>query len=220
MKRQHLLAVLALAAVTGCGADNLTSIQVKGRALSSDPKTCKFTPGGEYILGNGTYDTLVGGNFGIVLYVRNNLVNANSINPSADAEANAWFVEAARVRVNPSDYVGAYKPSPALASITGDSVLPATGPVVEPAGGESTVAVNLLSDGIFAALQSVSSGGQVVLGVTLKGRTADGKLDSAEWFFPLEICAGCLSAPASCPTGQTLVVNACPVGQLGVAACQ
>jgi hypothetical protein len=42
---------------------------------------------------------------------------------------------------------------------------------------------------------------RVVLGITLEGRTYDGaRLDTGEWYFPVDVCSGCLVF--SCLDGQ------------------
>jgi hypothetical protein len=90
-----------------------------------------------------------------------------------------------------------------------------------PAGGSGTVVVPLLTAGLLPAISS-AVGGEVVLGVTLLGHTGDGaSLDTYEWPFSLQICAGCVNPAPTCTTGQTLVVNAClGNGQIGVPSCQ
>jgi hypothetical protein len=219
MKRLTLLTA-AVAALAACGADNRSSIEILGRAVPSDPKACTYAPGGTYQLGNGVYDVTLGGEYNVVLYVQNNLVDPKTLNANNVTSGNAWSVQAVRVRLNPSDYVGDYQPSPALAPITGEAILPAaTSPIVAPAGGQATISTGLLSDSFVTKLQGVPAGGQVVLGVTLQGKTGDGaSLDSGEWMFPLRICSGCLAAPATCPTGKSLG-PACD-GQAGVLVCQ
>ena len=203
MKRSTLLAAAALT-LAAC-VDNRSSIEILGRAVPSDPKACTYAPGGTYQLGNGVYDVTLGGQYSVVLYVQNNLVDPKTLNANDATSGNSWSVQAARVRLNPSDYVGAYAPSPALASITGEAVLPAaTSPIVAPAGGQATIYTGLLSDALVTALQGVPAGGQVVLGVTLQGKTGDGAhLESGEWIFPLRVCSGCATAP-TCATGTTL----------------
>ena len=226
MKRQHLLATLALAAVMGCGADNRSSIEINGRAFPSDAKTCEFSGGsGKVIFGNGTYDVALGGAFGIALYVQNNLVDPNTIAPGSTTQSKDWSVESARIRVNPKEFTDRYKPSPGLAAIPStETVLPiATSSTIAAAGGQGTVVMSILTDGLLAALQGgVGAGGTVVLGITLQGRTNDGaRLDSSEWPFPLDLCVGCLSGIPTCPTGSTLATNQClGLGQIGVATCQ
>jgi hypothetical protein len=220
MKRLTFLAALLVAGVVGCTTDNRTSIEILGRAAPSSATECTFAPGGEYRLGNGLYDVALGGQYNVVLYVQNNLVDPKTLNSSASTEANAWTVESVQVRVNPSDYTGEYHPSPALASVSGVAVLPVAGsPIVEPAGGQGTIWTGLLSSGLVTSLQGVTTTGNVVLGVTLQGRTNDDKrLDTDEWIFPLQVCNGCVTVPTSCPTGKTLT-GACD-GQSTVATCQ
>jgi hypothetical protein len=206
MKRLTIFTAAMILA--GCGVDNRTSIQIRGRALAQDLKKCSYSPSGEFILGNDSYDLAIGGPYPVALYVQNNLVDPKTLNPSASTESNAWNVEAVRVRVNPSDYVGDFHPSPALASITGEVVVPATtSPTIEPGGGQATVYTgSLLSDGVLTALASVPSGGQIVMGVTLQGHTNDGRrLDSGELVYVLEIVNGgrVLCSTLTCPTGST-----------------
>lgn len=223
MKRLVLLLAPLALALAGCGSDNRASIEILGRAVPSDLAACTFTAGGlDNLSPTGVYDVNLGGQYGLALYVQNNLADPKTLGADTSS-AKAWTVEAVRVRVNPSDYVSRYQPSPALASISGESVVPvASSASLAPAGGSGTVVVGLLADGLATALQSGAGvGGQIVLGVTLLGRTGDGaSLDTAEWPFPLQICAGCLGTP-TCPTGQTAVPNAClGNGQIGAPTCQ
>ena len=220
MKRLTLLAAALAVGLGACGADNRTSIEILGRAAPSSESTCTFAAGGQYVLGNATYDVSLGGQYNIVLYVQNNLVDASTLNAADPKDANGWSVQAARVRVNPSNYTGQYGPSPALTSITGDSVLPvAASPIVEPAGGQGTIWLGLLSDDIMTALQSVDAGGQIVLGVTLQGVTNGGtRLDAGEFMYPIEVCVGCMSGTPICTTG-TAQRNMCD-GQADEIICQ
>jgi len=224
MKHQHVLAALALAAVMGCGAENRSSIEIVGRALPSDLKACEFSGTvGKVIFGNGIYDLALGGTaYGIALYVQNNLVDPNSIAPGATTQTKDWSVESVRVRLNPKEYTDRYKPSPALAALSGESVLPvATSATIGVGGGQGTIIMSILTDGLLTELQAGGAGGTVVLGITLQGRTGDGaRLDSSEWPFPLDICVGCLSGTPTCGTGTTLVTNQClGLGQIGVDLC-
>jgi hypothetical protein len=228
MKRQHLLATVALAASMGCGADNRASIEILGRALPSDVKLCEFSGTvSKVIFGNGVYDVSLGGTpYGIALYVQNNLVDPNTIAPGATTQTKDWSVEAVRVRMNPKEYTDRYHPSPALAALSGEAVLPiATSSTIGVPAGQGTVIMNILSDGMLATLLGATPGGTVVLGITLQGRTGDGaRLDASEWPFPLEICNGCLNSkvgpPAVCPTGTSLTPNTClGLGQIGADIC-
>jgi hypothetical protein len=222
MNRQHLLTALALAAVAGCGADNRASIEITGVAAPTSSTTCEFSASGKNLLGNGLYDVALGGQFVIALYVRNNLVDPNTISPGATTQTKDWSVEAVRVRANPTEFVDRYHPSPALAAISSESILPiATSSIVQPSGGTATFVMGILSDGLLSALAGgAGAGGTVVLGLTLEGRTNDGaRLDSSEFPYALDVCNGCVPIPTTCPTGTTLVVSSC-VGQIGVPTCQ
>ncbi len=229
MKRQHLLALLALAALNGCGADNRSSIEILGRALPTDIKTCEFsgTPN-KVIFGNGTYDVTLGGTpYGIALYVQNNLIDPGTIVPGATTQSKDWSVESVRVRWNPTEFTDRYKPSPGLAALSGQAVLPvATSATIAVAEGTGTIIMSVLSDGMLADLLGATPGETAVLGITLQGRTNDGaRLDSSEWPFPIQVCAGCLNStvgpPAVCPTGTTLQPNSClGLGQIGADICK
>ncbi len=212
MKRQHFLVVLATGALLGCGADNRSSIEITGRAAPTDLKECTFSPGGLVVLGNGgTYDVALAGTYpqyDLALYVQNNLVDPNVISPGSTTQSKDWSVESVRIRVNPTAYTDQYKPSPALAAITGESTIPAaSSSSIEPGGGKTTIVTGLITDGLLAALQGgAGAGGTVVLGVTLQGRTNDGaRLDSSEWPFPLFVCNGCVTVPTTCDASKTLV---------------
>lgn len=226
MKRPNaltiLLTTLALA-LTACSAGS-SGIEILGRSAPSDPAACLFSSSGTvFILGNGLYDTTLGGQFSLVLDFKNNLADPKTSNPNAVTQMKSWTPFAARVRLNPKDYAGTYKPSPALAAVTSDTVLPVSGAqTADPAGGLGLVELGLLSNGTLTALQSLTGGGQVVFGITLQGQTGDGaRLDANEWFLPIDVCVGCLAAAPTCPTGKTARANTCAgMGQLGEMICQ
>ena len=222
MKRQYLLAVLAAAALMGCRAENGTDIEITGRAVASDEKTCAFATGGKVRLGNGVYDPLLGGPYILPLYVQNNLTDPKIVSPGTTTQSKGWRPEQVRIRVNPKEYTDLYQPSPALAAIPfAESVLPvAASSVAEPAGGQAIYIMSIITDGLLVALQGgAGAGGTIVLGITLQGRTNDGaRLDSNEWPFPIEIQPVSFVDPSPCPTGTTLA-SACD-GQTNVVFCQ
>lgn len=208
MKSSVLLTAAALA-LAGCGADNRSSIEILGRATPSDPKACVFTAGGlNNLAPAGLYDVNLGGQYAVALYVQNNLVDPKSLTPDAVTAAKSWTADNVRLRL--------------LSGASGEATIPVTSAQsLAPAGGSGTVIVPVLTAGMLPAV-SAAVGGEVVLGVTLLGHTGDGaSLDTYEWPFPLQICAGCINPTPTCPAGQTAVANTCPGnGQLGVPSCQ
>jgi hypothetical protein len=219
MIRPLLLAACAVG-LAACGAQNRTSVEILGHAAPSDQNACNYTAGGLFQLGNGQYDITQGvayttgttvintplAGYDVVLYVQNNLQDPSKVSQAQTKEANAWSAQSVRVRVNPKDYVGDYRPSPSLASITGEAVLPvAASPIVEPIGGQATLWVSLLSADLVTQLLGAAPGGYVVLGITLQGVTNAGqRIDSGEWMYPLFICSGCNAPPTTCPSGKTV----------------
>jgi hypothetical protein len=220
MKRQHLLAVLAAAALMACKAENGTSIEITGNAIASDEKTCEFASGGKVSLGNGVYDPAAGGAYLLGLYVQNNLVDPNTVAPGSITQAKGWRPEHVRIRVNPPEYVDLYQPSPALATIpAAESRLPvAPSSTIEPEGGQGVYILSIVTDGLAVALQSSTGAGEtVVLGITLEGKTNDGaRLDTNEWPFALLIQPGAIVTPtctspavASSPCQGQQVASVC-----------
>jgi hypothetical protein len=214
MKPTVLIAALAML-LAAC-VDNRSSIEITGRAAPSDPTTCKFAAGGENLLGPGTLDVSFGNmTYNMVVYLTNNLADPTATVPEALTSAKAWTATAARVRVNPKDYLDRFGASPALLSLAGENTTALDGQTVAPAGGQTAQFVNVLSRSLGAqiAAAAVAAGEtrRIVVGITLEGLTKDGaRLDSGEWFFPIDICNGCLQpASVTCPTGQVLVANNC-----------
>ena len=223
MKRSHLLAALALAAVTGCRVENGSSIEITGNALPSDEKKCVFTAGGVNDLSSGQYDPLVGGPFNLAVYVQNNLVDPNTIAPGSTTDSKGWRPEHVRIRLNPKDYTGQYNPSPALAAVSAaDLTLPVVpSSTVEPSGGRATVYMNIVSDGLVAALQGIVGEQTVVLGITLEGHTNDGaRLDSNEWPFPVDIKPGKFTNVVDLTCTLPLVATGPCTGQRDAGSCQ
>jgi hypothetical protein len=223
MRKIILLPLLALG-LSAC-VDNRTSIEVTGRAAASDAKLCKFAPGGDRLFGAGTFDVTLPLSYSIALYVQNNLVDPTSLPSGATKGSNDWHAESVRVRLNPKEYVDLYGPSPALAPVTGENVLEVASQATAAAGGSTVQIADLLSAALAERLVAVApASGQVrvALGITLQGRTGDGKrLDAGEWFFPLDVCMGCLNVTPTCPAGTTLALNGCsPIAQIGVPFCQ
>lgn len=210
MKRQHLLAVLAAAALMGCRADNGASIEITGRAFPTDVKGCTYSPGGDVALATPVYDPVLGGPFRVALYVRNNLVDPNKIAPGSTTQSNNWSAQSVKVRLNPSQFVDRYHPSPALLDLPQlETVHPLlTSSVVEADGGEATFIVDLLNDGLAAAILG-SPDGSVVLGITLQGRVnGDGsRQDSTEFPLPVLIQANSYIDPRPCPTGSVFTLS-------------
>ena len=191
-----LAVLLAAAAAAGC-ADNRTTVEILGRAAPTDVTTCKYSSTGDFLLGPGTLDVSAAApTYATVLYIKNNAVDPATNTPGAVTDSKAWRALAAKVRVNPSSYVGDFAPSPALLGYAAENVLPMDG-MTTPPGGNSSQFVDLLGSGIGAQLKGLVAAGataKVVLGVTLQGQTLDGaKVDSGEWYMALEVCNGCLA---------------------------
>lgn len=191
-----LAAVLAAAAAAGC-ADNRTTVEILGRAAPSDTTTCKYSSSGDFLLGPGTMDVSAAApTYATVLYIKNNAADPATSTPGTVTDSKAWRALAAKVRVNPSKYVGDFAPSPALLGYSAENVLPMDG-MTTPPGGNAAQFADLLGSGIGAQLKGLVAAGataKVVLGVTLQGQTLDGTdVDSGEWYMALEVCNGCLA---------------------------
>jgi hypothetical protein len=213
MNRTILLPTLALA-LAAC-VDNRTSVELTGRASPSTAATptsgCEYTAGGKMFLGPGTLDVSYDGSYGIAVYAKNNLEDPKSIAPEAITDTKAWRPAAAKVRVNPKEYTDRFGSSdllPVTSATFPDSTAGVGGDYIPP-GGAGTEIFEVVSNTVVRktaaamALAGVSSG-RVVLGITLQGYTLDGaNLDTGEWYFPLEVCNGCLAPGA----GVDLSVN-------------
>ena len=215
------IALSVLLASAAC-VDNRSSIEIDGRAEPSDPTTCTFAPGGLKASAPGLLD--VGSSaqpsYSLVVYMINNLSNPATASPpiigqvpTVVASSKAWTANAAKVRINPSSYTSSFAPNPALLAFQGENSVPLDGQTIQPGGGASTQFVEAVSGPLGAELAPLVAPGEVkriVLGITLQGRTLDGAgLDTAEWYFPVDVCNGCLVAPTTCPTGQTLTATNC-----------
>jgi hypothetical protein len=223
MKRNLLVPALAVL-LAGCVSSAASEIQITSRAAPDDPKTCKFAAGGESFLGSGVLDVGAGAlTYGLAVYVTNNLADPQATAPETITSSKAWTAVAAKVRVNPSDYVNQFGASPPLLAITDENVTPLDG-TTTPVAGSSVQVIDAVSRPLGAKIAAALGTGaprSVVLGITLQGHTADGaRLDSGEWFFPLTVCSGCLVAP-TCTASQTLVAGSCfGAGQDSGGFCQ
>jgi hypothetical protein len=218
MTRKLLIPVLALVAVA-C-ADNRSSIEILGRAAPSDETACTFTAGGEFRQGPGTLD--VSSRFGglpgylayqLEVYLNNNLTDPTELSPESLSSAKAFRAEAAKVRVNPKDYTDSFAPSPALLPFQGENTIPLDGATIEP-GGKSVQLVDAISPALGQQLADalpVGESRRVVLGISIQGRTLDNQfLESAEWFFPIDVCDGCLlTGLTACVAGGTISQGNC-----------
>jgi hypothetical protein len=210
MKRTLLVPTLALA-LAAC-VENRSSIEILSRAAPSDPKTCKFSAGGESQMGAGVLDVGVDSlTYGLAVYVTNNLADPQATAPESLTSSKAWSAIAAKVRLNPKEYVDQFGASPPLLGITDENVIPLDGAVTPP-GGSNFQAVDAVSRPLGAKLAAALGAGAprtVVLGITLQGHTLDGaRVDSGEWYFPVTVCNGCLATP-TCTGTQTLVSGSC-----------
>ena len=219
----RILLVLLFTLFTGCAYENRSSIEVTGRAAPSSATSCTFAAGGQNILGPGILDvSFTRRSYSTVVYVSNNLTDPKAVNPDSTTDAKAWRAESVKVRLNPKDYTDAFGASPALLAVTGENILPLDN-LVTPPNGKSAQFADLVSPALGDAIASgvSASTGRVVLGVTLQGHTLDGaKLDSGEWFFPLDVCDGCLQPAVACLPGQTFAAGNCfGVGQDNAPVC-
>jgi hypothetical protein len=211
---------LLLVLAGGCSAPT-SLVEIGGRAAPTDAQTCTFAAGGENILGPGLLDVAGAPQPGyrLVVYVTNRLPDPATITAGSPAGSKAWIANSARVRVNPAEYVDRFGPSPALLTdaagqtVRTENRIPVASQPLLPGGGAGTQFLDAVSGPLGAELARHVVPGEirrVVLGITLLGTTGDGaSLDTTEWFFPLDLCAGCLAAPATCPAGQVLVTTNC-----------
>lgn len=210
MKRTALLALLA---VTAC-VDNRSSIEIGGPLAPDGVPSCKFSPSNLSPLMAGVLD--VGASalptYVVVVKVTNNLTDPAAVSSEGFSPAKDWTADAARVRVNPKEYLDRYAPNPTLLAFQADNVTPLTGQTVTKAGGSAALAVVAVSGALGAQLATAVAAGdarQVVLGISLQGHTADGAyLETSDWYYPITVCRGCLAAPA-CAAGQVLVPQSC-----------
>lgn len=213
MKRTLLASTVAL--LLGACADNRSSVEITGRAAPDDPTTCKFTAGGEKLLGPGVLDLAFAPvlSYRTIVYVQNNLIDPKDLAPEAVTDTKSWRATAARVRVNPVEYDQNFGASPALAAFKGENTIALDGQTTPP-GGQSAQFIDVLSDALGAQLASAAAlapgnTSQVVFGITLLGQTLDGaRIDSGEWYFPVLLCNGCLPIP-TCPAGTALTQTNC-----------
>jgi hypothetical protein len=216
--------VLALAAF-GCTADNRSTIQITGHAAPSGD--CKFTPTGDNLLGPGVLDVSYSANltYGLAVYVKNTAFDPQKAFEGTVTSAKAWAARAAKVRINPKEYVSDFQPSPGLLPFSGENVVGLDGQTIQP-GGSAVQGIDALTRPLVQTM--IASGGpapgdirRIVLGITLEGQTLDGeRLDSGEWYFPIDVCNGCLPVP-TCTAAQVLTVQSCfGLGQDAAPVCQ
>jgi len=207
MTRRILL--IALASAAAACSDNRSSVEIVGRAFPDSVPSCKYTTGGTQLIGEGQLDVTAGvqRTYGTVFQVNNTMVDPSKANPATVAAAKAWRALAAKIRVNPSDYMKDFPPSPDLLAFSRDARVPLDGTTIEPNGNgtiEAQVVDSTLGDAIFAALGGATSA-HVVVGVTLEGQTLDGhSLDSGEWYFGLRVCTGAGCLYPTCKAGDVL----------------
>jgi hypothetical protein len=208
MSRQILAIAIAAAAAAGC-TDNRSSIEILARAAPDSIPSCKFAAGGEFLGGPG--QLFVGGavrTYDAFLYVNNTLEDPTKASSSTVKSAKTWRALAAKVRVNPSDYLSKFPPSPDLLNYSADARLPLDGSGIEPnTNGIQFVSIipQVIGDGLNGALGGTTSG-SVVVGVTLEGQTLDGaSLDSGEWYFTLRVCTGAGCLIPLCKAGDVVV---------------
>lgn len=214
--KKKLLSLFGLLLLASCRYENTSSVEITGRAAGTVSTTgggCTFDPGGKNLLGAGTLDVTLQNTYTTAVYVTNNLADPNATSPDSLTAAKAWRAESVKLRLNPASFTGDNSPSPALLAVSGENVLPLDGQVTAPNGGKTVEYMDVLSDALgqqVAAAADPTAVRRVVFGVTLRGRTLDGaQLDSGEWFFPVDVCVGCLRPAVACVTGQDFVASNC-----------
>ena len=206
---KKLLLLLALT-LGACRADNRSSITILGRAASGSDDGCSYAPGGEYD-GRpvGILDLAYTGflTYELPLYVNNELADPADSSSSALSSSKNWLPQAARVRINPSSYVKDYRPNPPLLAFQAENIVPANDNTIE-VNSKGVVIFQAISHELGVVLAGVAPPAgekrRIVLGITLQGRTNDGlDLDTGEWYYPVDLCVGCLTcfncSPASVP---------------------
>ncbi len=222
--RKHIPVLVALLAVGAC-ADNRSSVEISGRAAPSDDTKCTFdAASGKTLLGSGALDLSLLRSYRLIAYVHNNLANPQDTTPEALPSAKAWRATAAKVRVNPKEYVDRFGASPALLAFSGENTIPLDGQTIEP-GGVTAQEIDALSSPVGTAIAAALTAGgggiqRVVLGITLEGITLDDKnLDTSEWYYPIDVCSGCLAATCPADTTPASSVACVPLGQDGAVVC-
>jgi hypothetical protein len=205
------IAFALLLAAAGCSV-NKPGIELDGRASPSDPTNCLFTAGGQSLLGPGVLDVNIKKSYRGEFYLKNDLLDPSITDTNTVKGAKAWHGNAVKVRVNPSDYIKDYTPSPALLAYSVVTVLPVNTNSVPPQGAD-VATLDLIPVAVgnaLAALVGPGSRGRVVLGITIEGETLDGQgLDTNEFFYPVDICNGCLAPTETCTATQVLTPQTC-----------
>jgi hypothetical protein len=200
---KKLLVLLALA-TAACQADDSAGVLIRGRAAPSD--TCEFTPGGEFLLGEGVLDVgpAYQGNtfalqYGLVVYVSNSLADPEESSSALPSTGKSWFAERVRVRAEPLDL-----PAQTRRYVASSYEVPVAGDIAQDITVIEPELAGVLGQGLAAGQAR-----QVILNVTLEGRTADGqRLDSNEWQYAVKVCNGCLPVP-TCAAGEVLTLPGC-----------
>jgi hypothetical protein len=227
MNQKKILGLLLLLSLGACDAgDNQSSVQILGRALSTSDTECSYKGGGEMQLGGGTLD--VSAEYGafltyaLPLYVNNELADPADTSSAGVTAAKTWYAQTARVRVNPAAYINQFGPNPALLPFHAENVIPLDGHGI-PVDVEDVVWVEAVSRALGVAFQGQIPAGesrQVVLGITIQGKTADGRaLDTGEFYYPIEVCSGCLSPVPACADPNVLRFSCGGPGQDTAPVC-
>ncbi|BDG09023.1 hypothetical protein [Anaeromyxobacter paludicola] len=201
MNAKRILALLCLAAA-GCGANDGSSIQVVGRVATptaSANTACTFATG-TYTSG-GILDLQGALTYLLPVEVDNNMADPGT-NGTGSPAALTWTAEKVRTRIVSTGF------TPQLLTVPAESIMPADTTSVKE-GTKQVLFVPLVQPAlgaqIKAAAGSFSGFKTVEIGYQLLGRTADdGTHDTAEKFYSIEICDGCLLAQPTCATGKTL----------------
>jgi hypothetical protein len=227
MNATKFLLGAAVLAATACGVDERSSIWIEGRPMGSGAPACEYAPGDAFQLGNGVLD--VGPEYAgflryqLPLVIRNDL--QDPVGTGQSESGSTFIVENVRVRVNPGAYVSEYRPNPPLLDFNAVGGLPArasvphSGPPVDSAGGESATVIEaipadlgfVIQSAVVAADQAAGVAGlhRIVLGVSIEGRTNDGReLEIDEYFYPIDVCQGCLPRP-TCVAPQVEIAGSC-----------
>ena len=108
---------------------NLGEDEILGRAAPDNVPSCKFAAGGLFLAGPGQLDVTTAAvrTYDAFLYVNNKMVDPSKANDQTIASSKSWRALAAKIRVNPSDYLTKFPPAPDLLSFSGDNRLPLDG---------------------------------------------------------------------------------------------
>jgi hypothetical protein len=215
------LVLLALLAAAGCQRENASSVVIRGRAMPDvDDTGCFWNDDGEYYAGDARLDVSADPVTGysdqlrykIGVYLRNDM---DVPDVPASLAGKDFRADAARVRLNPPDFVDANDPNPLLLPISAENTVPLQGLVVEAGGGtRAQVIQHAVGHELGLEIQTAAAGiplgesRNIVLGITIQGHTLDGEyLETNEWPYGVRVCNGCLPRLTNADCGVGFVVS-------------